>query len=153
MQGYFRRPEETAEVMRDGWFLTGDIGQMDSDGYFYLLDRAKDMINVSGFNIWPSEVEEIFMKHPDASEAAVIGIPDPDSGEAVKTLAVLKEDPQVTEQKLSAFCRNRIAVYKVPCLVEFVDSLPRNPAGKDSQTRTSGAGAKGHGTKHYGVSL
>ena len=130
MQGYFRRPEETAEVMRDGWFLTGDIGQMDVDGYFYLVDRAKDMINVSGFKVWPSEVEELFMKHPDVSEAAVIGIPDPDSGEAVKTFAVLKEGAQVTEQELIAFCRNRIAVYKAPCLVEFVDSLPRNPAGK-----------------------
>jgi hypothetical protein len=92
------------------------------------------------------------MKHPDVSEAAVIGIPDPDSGEAVKTFAVLKEGARVTEQELMAFCRNRIAVYKVPCggIRRFSAQESR---GKDSQTRTSGAGAKGHGTQHYGVSL
>ena len=94
------------------------------------------------------------MKHPDVSEAAVIGIPDPDSGEAVKTFAVLKEGAQVTEQELIAFCRNRIAVYKAPCLVDGVRRFcAQEPRGKDSQTRTSGTGAKGHGTKHYGVSL
>ncbi|HYY25118.1 MAG TPA: AMP-binding protein, partial [Candidatus Udaeobacter sp.] len=130
MQGYFRRPEETAEVMRDGWFRTGDIGQMDADGYFYLVDRAKDMINVSGFKVWPSEIEELFMKHPDVSEAAVIGVPDPDSGEAVKAFAVLRESAQVTAQELVDFCRNRIAIYKAPRFVEFVDALPRNPSGK-----------------------
>jgi long-chain acyl-CoA synthetase len=130
MQGYFRRPEETAEVMRDGWFRTGDIGQMDADGYFYLVDRAKDMINVSGFKVWPSEIEELFMKHPDVSEAAVIGIPDPDSGEAVKAFAVLRESAQVTAEELVDFCRKRIAIYKAPRFVEFVDSLPRNPSGK-----------------------
>jgi long-chain acyl-CoA synthetase len=130
MQGYFRRPAETAEVMRDGWFRTGDIGQMDADGYFYLVDRAKDMINVSGFKVWPSEVEELFVKHPDVSEVAVIGIPDPDSGEAVKAFVVMKQGEQVTQQELVDFCRNRIAIYKAPRFVEFVDSLPRNPAGK-----------------------
>src|SRR5437660_1127719 len=130
MQGYFRRPEETAQVLRDGWFLTGDIGQMDADGYFYLVDRAKDMINVSGFKVWPREVEEIIMKHPGVGEVAVIGIPDTNSGEAVKAFAVSKEGWRVTEQELTEFCRSRIAVYKAPRFFEFVDSLPRNPAGK-----------------------
>lgn len=130
MQGYFRRPEETAQVLRDGWFLTGDIGQMDVDGYFYLVDRAKDMINVSGFKVWPREVEEIIMKHPGVGEVAVIGIPDTNSGEAVKAFAVSKEGWRVTEQELTEFCRSRIAVYKAPRFFEFVDSLPRNPAGK-----------------------
>jgi long-chain acyl-CoA synthetase len=130
MQGYFRRPQESAEVMRDGWFLTGDIGQSDSDGYFYLVDRAKDMINISGFKVWPREVEELCAKHPAVSEAAVIGIPDPDSGEAVKAFSVLKAGAQVTEQDLIDFCRDRIAVYKAPRFVEFLDSLPRNPSGK-----------------------
>ena len=130
MQGYFRRPEETAQVLRDGWFLTNDIGQMDVDGYFYLVDRAKDMINVSGFKVWPREVEEIIMKHPGVGEVAVIGIPDTNSGEAVKAFAVSKEGWRVTEQELTEFCRSRIAVYKAPRFFEFVDSLPRNPAGK-----------------------
>jgi long-chain acyl-CoA synthetase len=130
MQGYFRRPEETADVMRNGWFRTGDIGQMDSEGYFYLVDRAKDMINVSGFKVWPREVEELFMKHAGVSEVAVIGTPDAESGEAVKAFTVLKAGMRVTEQELIDFCRNRIANYKAPRFVEFVDSLPRNPAGK-----------------------
>ncbi|MBI2231845.1 MAG: long-chain fatty acid--CoA ligase [Deltaproteobacteria bacterium] len=130
MQGYFRRPEETAQVMREGWFLTGDIGQTDADGYFYLVDRAKDMINVAGFKVWPREVEELLMKHPAVAEAAVIGIPDPDSGEAVKAFAVLKAGAPATEQELTEFCRTRIAVYKAPRFVEFIDALPRNPSGK-----------------------
>src|SRR5207237_8157476 len=130
MQGYFRHPEETAQILRDGLFLAGDIGQMDADGYFYLVDRAKDMINVSGFKVWPREVEEIIMKHPGVGEVAVIGIPDTNSGEAVKAFAVSKEGWRVTEQELIEFCRSRIAVYKAPRFFEFVDSLPRNPAGK-----------------------
>jgi long-chain acyl-CoA synthetase len=130
MQGYFRRPAETAQVMREGWFLTGDIGQTDADGYFYLVDRAKDMINVAGFKVWPREVEELLMKHPAVAEAAVIGIPDPDSGEAVKAFAVLKAGARATEQELTEFCRTRIAVYKAPRFVEFIDALPRNPSGK-----------------------
>ena len=130
MQGYFRRPEETAEVLRDGWFRTGDIGRLDTDGYFYLVDRVKDMINVSGFKVWPREVEELLMKHPGVSEVAVIGRPDLESGEAVKAFAVPKASVQVTAQELVEFCRDRIAIYKAPRIVELVESLPRNPAGK-----------------------
>jgi long-chain acyl-CoA synthetase len=130
MKGYFNRPEETAQVIRDGWFLTGDIGKMDEDGYLYLVDRAKDMINVSGFKVWPREVEEILSQHDGLAEAAVIGIPDPSSGEAVKAFAVMKEGVQLTEQNLIDFCRSRMAVYKAPRHIEFIAALPRNPAGK-----------------------
>ena len=130
MNGYFNRPEETAEVIRDGWFLTGDIGKMDQDGYLYLVDRAKDMVNVSGFKVWPREVEEVLSAHGGVAEAAVIGVPDPVSGEAVKAFAVLKQSARLTEQEVIDFCRNRMAVYKAPRHVEFIDALPRNPAGK-----------------------
>ncbi len=130
MLGYFRRPKETAQVIRDGWFLTGDIGRADADGYFYLVDRAKDMINVSGFKVWPREVEEVLLQHPSVSEAAVVGIEDPDSGEAVKAFVVLKQSAAAHEPEIIDYARARIADYKAPRFVEFIDSLPRNPAGK-----------------------
>lgn len=130
MQGYFRRAAETAEVMRKGWFLTGDIGKMDDDGYFYLVDRSKDMINVSGFKVWPREVEEVLLQHPNIAEVAVVGIPDPDSGEAVKAFVVLKPSEAIKEEELIDFGRSRMAVYKAPRFVEFIDALPKNPTGK-----------------------
>jgi len=130
MLGYFRRPEETAQVMRDGWFLTGDIGKRDHDGHFYLVDRVKDMINVSGFKVWPREVEEVLLQHPSVSEVGVIGVADPVSGEAVKAFAVLKQGESIGERDLIDYARGRIAVYKAPRFVEFIDALPRNPAGK-----------------------
>lgn len=130
MLGYFRRPEETAEVMRDGWFLTGDIGKMDSDGYFYLVDRAKDMINVAGFKVWPREVEEVLLQHPSLSEVGVVGIADPVTGEAVKAFIVLKQGQSISQQELIDYARERMAVYKAPRYVEFINALPRNPAGK-----------------------
>jgi long-chain acyl-CoA synthetase len=130
MRGYYRRPEDTAEVICDGWFLTGDIGRVDDEGYFYLVDRAKDMINVAGFKVWPREVEEIIIEHPAVLDVAVIGVPDRDAGEAVKAFVVAKPGAGVTGEDLIQICRNRIANYKAPRLVEFVDSLPRNPAGK-----------------------
>jgi long-chain acyl-CoA synthetase len=130
MKGYFNRPEETAEVIREGWFLSGDIGKLDEDGYVYLVDRAKDMVNISGFKVWPREVEEVLSKHNAVIEAAVIGIPDPISGEAVKAFVVLKKGAQLAEKEIIDFCRDRIAVYKAPHYVEFIDALPRNPSGK-----------------------
>jgi len=117
-------------VMRDGWFLSGDIGKRDRDGHFYLVDRAKDMINVSGFKVWPREVEELLLLHPSVSEAGVIGVADPISGEAVKAFVVLKQGESISEHHLIDYARNRIAVYKAPRFVEFIDALPRNPAGK-----------------------
>ena len=130
MQCYFRRPEETAEALRNGWFLTGDIGKMDDDGYLYLVDRSKDMINVSGFKVWPREVEEVLLLHPSLAEVAVVGIPDPESGEAVKAFAVLKPSEAMKEEELIDFGRSRMAVYKAPRFVEFIDALPKNPTGK-----------------------
>jgi long-chain acyl-CoA synthetase len=130
MLGYFRRPEETAEVIRDGWFLTGDIGKMDSDGYFYLVDRAKDMINVSGFKVWPREVEEVLLQHPGLSEVGVVGIADPACGEAVKAFVVLKQGHSISDRDLIDFAREHMAVYKAPRHIEFIAALPRNPAGK-----------------------
>ncbi|HET8562647.1 MAG TPA: long-chain fatty acid--CoA ligase [Candidatus Binatia bacterium] len=130
MQGYYQCTEETAQAVRDGWFFTGDIGRMDDDGYFYLVDRAKDMINVSGFKVWPREVEEVLMQHSAVGEVAVIGVRHPDSGEAVKGFVVLKGTATIKEQDLIDFCRSRMAVYKAPRFVEFIDALPRNPSGK-----------------------
>lgn len=130
MRGYYRRREETAQVMRDGWFRTGDIGKMDEDGYFYLVDRAKDMINVAGFKVWPREVEEVLIQHPSIGEVAVVGVPDADTGEAVKAFVVLKEKASAGESEIISYCRDRIAVYKAPRFVEFIDALPKNPAGK-----------------------
>lgn len=130
MKEYYRRPEETAQAIRDGWFFTGDIGRMDEEGYFYLVDRAKDMINVSGFKVWPREVEDVLLEHPALSEVAVVGVPDLISGEAVKAFAVLKGNAVVQEQDLIDFCRSRVAVYKAPRSVEFLEALPKTPAGK-----------------------
>ena len=130
MTGYFHQPEETAKAIREGWFHSGDIGRMDEQGYFYLVDRAKDMINVSGFKVWPREVEEVLQEYPTVIEAAVVGVPDRTAGEAVKAFVVLQENSTVQEQQLVDFCRDRIAVYKAPHTVEFVDALPKNPAGK-----------------------
>jgi long-chain acyl-CoA synthetase len=130
MLGYFRRPKETAEVIRDGWFLSGDIGKADADGCFYLVDRAKDMINVSGFKVWPREVEDVLLQHSSVGDAAVVGIEDARSGEAVKAFVVLKPDAAAQEQEIIDYARARIADYKAPREVEFIDALPRNPAGK-----------------------
>ena len=130
MKGYYRQPEETAKAIKNGWFLTGDIGKMDEKGYFYLVDRAKDMINLSGFKVWPHEVEGALLEHATVSEVAVVGVSDLTSGEAVKAFVVLKENTAVKQDDLIDFCRNRIAVYKAPRTVEFVNALPRNPAGK-----------------------
>jgi long-chain acyl-CoA synthetase len=103
---------------------------MDDDGYLYLVDRAKDMINVSGFKVWPCEVEDVLAKHLAVTETAVVGVPDPVSGEAVKAFVALKKGAQLCEKDLIDFCRERMAVYKAPRAVEFIDALPRNAAGK-----------------------
>jgi long-chain acyl-CoA synthetase len=130
MLGYFRRPKETDAAVRDGWFFTGDIGRQDAEGYFYLVDRAKDMINVSGFKVWPREVEDVLMQHPSVADVAVIGIADEECGEAVRAFIVLKTGIHVSEKEIIEFARTHIAAYKAPRAVEFIDALPRNPAGK-----------------------
>jgi long-chain acyl-CoA synthetase len=130
MKGYWKKAEETASAIRDGWFYTGDIARMDEDGYFYIVQRKKDMIIVSGYNVYPNEVEEVLFTHPAVVEAAVIGIPDEYRGEAVKAFVVLKPGQQVTTEELIEFCQARLAKYKVPSSIEFTASLPKTGVGK-----------------------
>lgn len=132
MAGYWNKPEESKLVIRDGWLYTGDIATMDRDGYFQIVDRKKDMINVSGLKVWPREVEEVLFEHPAIKEAAVIGIPDARSGEAVKAFVVVKEGfyGKVSSEDVTRFCKERLAAYKAPKLVEFRDELPKTPVGK-----------------------
>jgi long-chain acyl-CoA synthetase len=132
MAGYWNNPEESKTALRGGWLYTGDIATMDSDGYFWIIDRKKDMINVSGFKVWPREVEEILYEHPAVEETAVIGIPDAKSGEAVKAFVVLREGYQgkVTQEDLTTLCMMTIAPYKVPKVIEFRKELPKTPVGK-----------------------
>jgi len=130
MKGYWNKPEETALVLRDGWLYTGDVARKDADGYFYIVDRKKDMIIAGGFNIYPREVEEVLFECPRVKEAAVVGVPDPYRGETVKAFVVLKDGEKTTAEEIVAFCRERLAAYKVPRLVEFLDSLPKSGVGK-----------------------
>ena len=130
MRGYWQRPEETAKVFtKDGWLRTGDVGRMDDKGYFYIGDRKKDMILVSGFNVYPNEIEEVVVAHDGVLEAAAISVPDARSGEAVK-LFVVKRDPELTAERILAHCRQNLAAYKVPKHVEFRDELPKTSVGK-----------------------
>lgn len=130
MKGYFGDPAATAQALRDGWLRSGDIGYRDADGYYYIVDRVKDMVNVAGFKVYPREVEEVLFGQPGVREAAVIGIPDPVRGEAVKAFVVPQPGATVTAGALQAACRDVLAAYKVPEQVEFVDALPRSPTGK-----------------------
>jgi long-chain acyl-CoA synthetase len=131
MKGYWQRPDETAKVFtKDGWFRTGDMGFMDEKGYFKITDRKKDMILVSGFNVYPNEVEDVVMMHPGVLEAAAIGVPDEKSGELVK-IVVVKKDPALTEQALLAHCKQHLTGYKMPKVVEFrTEPLPKTNVGK-----------------------
>ncbi len=130
MQGYWNRPEETAKVMTaDGFFRTGDVGVMDERGYIKIVDRKKDMILVSGFNVYPNEIEEVVMQHPGVAEVACIGVPDANSGEAVK-LFVVRKDPNLTSEQLMEFCKQQFTAYKKPKFIEFRDALPKSPVGK-----------------------
>ena len=129
MLGYWERPEESAKVLRDGWLYTGDVAEMDDDGYVKIVDRKKDMILVSGFNVYPNEVEEVLTSHPAIREAAVVGVPDEHSGEAVRAY-VAALDPALTADEVIRHCRVSLAAYKVPRQVEFRDELPKSPVGK-----------------------
>ncbi|MET7367828.1 long-chain fatty acid--CoA ligase [Streptomyces sp. NPDC005566] len=130
MKGYHNRPEATAEVMRNGWFRTGDLARRDSDGWFYIVDRAKDMILRGGFNVYPREIEEVLLTHPSVSMAAVIGVPHDRHGEEVKACVVRAPGATLTEEELIAWCREEMAGYKYPRLVEFRAALPTNATGK-----------------------
>ena len=129
MQGYWRRPEETKLVLIDGWLHTGDIGAFDPQGYLKILDRKKDMVNVSGFKVFPNEVEDVIAQHPGVLEAAVIGVADPHTGQAVK-LFVVRRDPALEAAALVEYARERLAPYKIPKAIAFVESLPKSPIGK-----------------------
>lgn len=130
MQGYYQRPSETAEVLSaDGWLRTGDIATLDAQGYCFLVDRKKDMILVSGFNVYPTEIEEVLVSHPGILEAAAIGVADAKSGEAVKVF-IVKKDPALTAEGVIAFCRQQMTGYKIPKIVEFRSELPKSNVGK-----------------------
>jgi len=129
MLGYWRKPEETAKTIQNGWLLTGDIGVMDADGYFRVVDRKKDMILVSGFNVYPNEVEDVIAAHPAVVEVAVIGVPDGAAGEAVKAYVVAR-DASLTGEALRAYCKDHLTGYKVPKQVVFRDELPKSNVGK-----------------------
>lgn len=131
MKGYWQNDKETAGAIHDGWFLTGDIAKMDDDGYFFIVDRKKDMVIVGGFNVYPREVEEVLFEHPSIKEATIIGIPDEFSGEVVKAFVVLKDGAgPLTEKEVIDFCASRLVKYKVPKKVEFVSELPKTLVGK-----------------------
>ena len=130
MKGYWQRPEETRDCLEpDGWFHTGDIARIDEQGFVYLVDRKKDMINVSGFNVYPSEIEEVVSAHPDVLEVGAIGVPDEQTGEAVK-IVVVKRGPGLTKEALEAHCRANLTPYKCPKQVEFASELPKSNVGK-----------------------
>ncbi len=130
MRGYLNRHEETEQVMRDGWLLTGDMARQDEDGYFYVVDRKKDLILVGGFSVYPREVEEVLYECPEVQEALVVGVPDRHRGEIVKAYVVLTPDTETTERDLHYFCAERLANYKVPSRIEFRESLPKSAIGK-----------------------
>ncbi len=130
MAGYWRKPEDTARTVRDGWLYTGDIATQDEDGYFRIVDRKKDMVLVSGFNVFPNEVEDTLAKHPAVLEVAVVGVPDGAAGEAVKAFIVKKPGAELTVDEVRAFCKEHLTNYKVPKLVEFRSELPKTNVGK-----------------------
>jgi long-chain acyl-CoA synthetase len=130
MKGYYKRPEASAESIRDGWFHTGDLAKKDADGYYFIVDRVKDMIIRGGFNVYPREIEEVLYAHPAVAEAAVIGVPDQALGEEIKAVVALKPGQSATDQELMEYCKERLAAYKYPRSVEFRESLPKTATGK-----------------------
>ena len=130
MQGYWRNPEETEIALKDGWLHTGDLAKMDEQGYFYIVERKKDLIIAGGYNIYPREVEEVLYQHPKVKEAVALGVPDAYRGETVKVVIVPVDGARLTAQEIQAFCQEQLAVYKVPKIVEFRDQLPKSQVGK-----------------------
>jgi long-chain acyl-CoA synthetase len=149
-KGYWNREKETEEAMRGGWFHTGDMGRIDEDGYYYIVDRKKDMIVVSGYNVYPIEVENVIMRHPKVVDAAVIGVPDDYQGESVKAVLVVKQGETISLDELTAYCREHLAAFKVPKQLNVRESLPKSPTGKvvKRELRALEAGRSSHiGTK------
>jgi long-chain acyl-CoA synthetase len=130
MLGYWNRPAETAETLHDGWLRTGDVCRMDEDGFFYVVDRRKEMIDASGFKVFPREVEEILLMHPAVSEAVVAGVPDAYRGETVKAYVVLRAGQEASAEEIMTFCRLHLAAFKIPRQVELRAELPKSLVGK-----------------------
>jgi long-chain acyl-CoA synthetase len=130
MQGYWNKPDETRRALRNGWLHSGDIGMMDDEGYVFIVDRVKDMINVSGFKVWPAEVEQFLYKHPAVQEVAVYGLPHPEKGEMVVAAIVPRAGAGIAEEEIIAYCRRHMAAYKAPARVDFVSELPKSATGK-----------------------
>ena len=130
MKGYLNNPEATAEVFTDDWFHTGDLGYFDEDGYLFIVSRKKELIIRGGYNVYPSEIEDVLHSHPAVAEAAVIGIPDERLGEEVMAVVTLRADWSLIDAELIAYCRERMAAYKYPRVIEFRDELPKNALGK-----------------------
>ena len=130
MMGYYKRPEETAQVLKEGWFYSGDIGVFDDDGYLSIVDRKKDIIIAGGYNIYPLELDDVLMAHPKILEACTIGVPDEYRGETVKAFIVAKEGETLTEEEVTQYCKEKLAAYKVPKIYEFIDELPKSAVGK-----------------------
>jgi long-chain acyl-CoA synthetase len=130
MKGYWNRPDATEEVMRGGWFHTGDMAKVDEDGYFFIVDRKKDMIIRGGYNVYPREIEEVLYEHPAVLEAAVVGVPDEKMGEEVAAAVVLRDGQHADAADIRDFCKQRVAAYKYPRQVWFTDTLPKGPTGK-----------------------
>jgi long-chain acyl-CoA synthetase len=130
MEGYWKKPEETANVLRDGWLSTGDLAVMDADGFFKIVGRKKEMIDASGYKVYPDEVDRVLMSHPAVLEAATIGVPDPRRGETVKSFVVLRPGMSATAEEIVTHCRTSLAPYKVPAEIEFMSELPKSAALK-----------------------
>ncbi|MFL5904916.1 MAG: AMP-binding enzyme, partial [Solirubrobacteraceae bacterium] len=130
MKGYYDRPDATAEVINDGWFRSGDLGRRDDDGWYYIVDRSKDMIIRGGYNVYPREIEEVLYEHPAVLEAGVIGVPDPAMGEEVAAAVVLRPDAEATADDIRSFVKERVAAHKYPRHIWFTDELPKGPTGK-----------------------
>jgi long-chain acyl-CoA synthetase len=130
MKGYWNRPDATAEVMRGGWLHTGDMARVDEDGYFFIVDRKKDMIIRGGYNVYPREIEEVLYEHPAILEAAVLGVPDPAMGEEVAAAVVLRPGADASTDEIRSFVKERVAAYKYPRHIWFADMLPKGPTGK-----------------------
>jgi long-chain acyl-CoA synthetase len=130
MKGYHNMPTETANTLRDGWLYTGDIARMDDEGYFYIVDRKKELIKPGGYQVWPREVEEVISEHSGVLEVGVAGVPDPYRGETVKAWVVAKPDVSLSEDEIREWCRERLAKFKVPTQVEFREELPKTTVGK-----------------------
>ncbi len=139
MSGYRNRPKETAEALRDGWLYTGDIGELDADGYLYIRDRKKDMVITGGYNVYPREIDEVLYTHPAVAEAAAFGVPDAYRGEVIHARVVLKPGAEATADTLMAYCRENLAKYKLPAVIDLVETLPRTTVGKIDRNALRGS--------------